>query len=324
MRFDLTDLRLFVAVTESGSISRGAALAHLALASASERISGMERALGTALLERGRRGVIPTAAGRTLLQHARLVTAQVEQMRGDLRAFSAGLKGAVRMLSNTAGLVEIVPAALRAFLAAHPAVDVDLEERTSAEIVLAVAEKRAEIGVFAATADSGPLQVRPLGLDRLIVLAATGHPLAARESVGFAELLDEPLVGLAAGALHDHLGMQAARYGRRLSWRVRLRSFEAIVRLVESGVGLAILPEAAAAPHLGDRLRAIRLTDPWADRRLLVCAADFDALPTHARALVAELEQHTGGRQNTYQERRRSRSIPATAKSPEAGSKIGS
>ena len=315
MRFDLTDLRLFVAVTESGSISRGAGLAHLALASASERISGMERALGTALLERGRRGVIPTAAGRTLLHHARLVTAQIEQMRGDLRAFSAGLKGEVRMLSNTAGLVDIVPAALRAFLAAHPAVDVDLEERTSAEIVLAVAEKRADIGVFAATADPGPLQTRPLGLDRLIVLAAAGHPLAVRQSVEFADLLDEPLVGLAAGALHDHLGVQAARYGRRLSWRVRLRSFEAIVRLVESGVGLAILPEAAAAPHVGDRLKAIRLTDPWADRRLLVCAADFDALPSHARALVAELEQHAGGSQPPHPQAPRRPSGPERTQS---------
>lgn len=294
MRFDLTDLRLFVAVAESGSISRGAELAHLALASASERISGMERVLGVALLERGRRGVTPTAAGRTLLQHARAVTAQIEQMRGDLRAFSAGLKGAVRLLSNTAGLVEIVPAALRAFLAAHPAVDVDLEERTSAEIVLAVAEGRAELGVFAGSADPGPLQTRPLGVDRLVAIASAAHPLAQRGSVAFADLLGEPFIGLATGALQDHLTAHAARHGRRLACRVRLRSFEAIARLVEAQIGVAILPEAAAVPHLGGGVVSIRLTDAWAHRRLMVCAADFGALTSHARALVAELERHTG------------------------------
>ncbi|MCP9627565.1 LysR family transcriptional regulator [Rhodopseudomonas palustris] len=296
MRFDLTDLRLFVAVAESGSISRGASLAHMALASASERISGMERMLGVPLLERGRRGVTPTAAGRTLLQHARAVTGQIEQMRGDLRAFSEGLRGAVRMLSNTAGLVEIVPAALRAFLAAHPAVDVDLEERTSAEIVLAVAEKRAEFGVFAGSSDPGPLQTRPLGTDRLVAIAAATHPLAGRGSIDFAELLDEALVGMASGALHDHLAAQAARYGRRLACRVRLRSFEAIARLVEAGVGLAILPEAAAAPHLGAGLATIRLSDSWAHRSLLICAVDFDRLTTHARTLVAELQRQAGVR----------------------------
>ncbi|MFC0240546.1 LysR family transcriptional regulator [Rhodopseudomonas telluris] len=294
MRFDLTDLRLFVAIVESGSISRGAGLAHMALASASERISGMEQALGVPLLERGRRGITPTAAGRTLLPHARAVTGQIEQMRGDLRAFSEGLRGAVRMLSNTAGLVEIVPAALRAFLAAHPAVDVDLEERTSAEIVLAVAEQRAEFGVFAGSSDPGPLQTRPLGTDRLVAIAAATHPLATRASIDFAELLDDAFVGLSSGALHDHLAAQAARYGRRLACRVRLRSFEGIVRLVEAGVGLAILPEAAVVPHLGSALVAIRLTDSWAHRDLLVCAIDFDRLTTHARTLVAELERQAG------------------------------
>ncbi|MCG6207528.1 LysR family transcriptional regulator [Rhodopseudomonas sp. HC1] len=311
MRFDLTDLRLFVAVAEAGSISRGAGIAHMALASASERISGMERMLGVPLLERGRRGVTPTGAGRTLLQHARAVTAQVEQMRGELRAFSEGLRGAVRMLSNTAGLVDIVPAALQTFLALHPAVDVDLEERTSAEIVLAVAEGRAEFGVVAGSSDPGPLQVRPLGTDRLVVIAAATHPLAPRASVDFAELLGEAFVGLSSGALHDHLAAQAARYGRRLASRVRLRSFEAIARLVEAGVGLAILPEAAAAPHLGNGLVAIRLNDAWASRRLLVCAIDFDALTTHARALVAELErQASAGEHSTPEVAARQRDVP--------------
>src|SRR5665647_88255 len=115
MRFDLIDLRLFVEIVQSGSISKGAEAAHMALASASARVNGMEAALGVALLERGRRGVIPTAAGRTLLHHARTVTGQVERMRGELRAFSSGLKSEIKMLSNTAALVELLPAALRVF-----------------------------------------------------------------------------------------------------------------------------------------------------------------------------------------------------------------
>jgi DNA-binding transcriptional LysR family regulator len=291
MRFDLTDLRLFIEIVEAGSISKGADAAHMALASASARVSGMEAALGVALLERGRRGVAPTAAGRTLLHHARAVTAQMERMRGDLRAFASGLKSEIRMLSNTAALVDLLPAALRVFLADHPDVDIDIEERTSADIVLAVAEGRAEFGVVAGSTDLGNLQTRALAVDRLTVIASRSHPLAKRDEVSFEELLDEPFVGLIAGALHEHLARNAARLGRRITYRVRLQSFGAVARLVEAGIGVGVLPLAAVERYRSPDLAVIRLSDEWANRRLLICAVDFDALSAHARLFVAELER---------------------------------
>lgn len=291
MRFDLIDLRLFVEIIQAGSISKGAEAAHMALASASARVCGMEAALGIALLRRGRRGVVPTAAGRTLLLHARAVTGQVERMRGDLRAFSAGLRGEIKLLTNTAALVEILPRALQAFLSAYPGVDVDIEERASADIVEAVAEGRADLGLVADTADLGRLQTRPLASDRLTAVAADTHPLAHRPAMGFAELLDEPFVGLSAGALHDHLAHHASRLGRRIAYRVRLRSFDAVARLVAAGIGVGVLPVAAVDRYRTPGLVAVRLADSWADRRLLVCAARFDDLPAHARVFVDALER---------------------------------
>jgi DNA-binding transcriptional LysR family regulator len=293
MRFDLVDLRLFDAIVQTGSISKGAEAVHMALASASARVSGMEAALGVPLLDRGRRGVTPTTAGRTLLLHARTITAQVEQMRGDLRSFSAGLRGEIRMLSNTAALVDLLPAALGVFLAAHPSVDIDIEERTSAEVVLAVADGQAEFGVIAASADTGPLEVRPLRIDRLTVIVSRSNPLSERREIGFAELLDEPFVGLSAGALHDHLALNAARLGRRINYRVRLRSFEAVAKLVEAGIGVGILPLAAVEHHLTPDLAAIRLTDAWADRRLVICTRAFSALSAHARSFIDEIERQS-------------------------------
>ena len=109
MRFDLTDLRLFLQVVETSSITLGAQQANLALASASARIRGMEDTLGTTLLERGSRGVKPTPAGRALAHHARIILQQLENMRGELREYAGGLKGHVQVLSNTAGLVEFRP-----------------------------------------------------------------------------------------------------------------------------------------------------------------------------------------------------------------------
>src|SRR5260370_15711869 len=120
MRFDLVDLRLFLHVAEAASITHGAAKANMALASASERIRGMEELLGVALLERGRRGVRPTPAGRTLLHHARVVTQQIERMRGELSGYAGGLKGYVRLLANTSALSEFLPEVLNGFLATFP------------------------------------------------------------------------------------------------------------------------------------------------------------------------------------------------------------
>ncbi|CAM5776155.1 LysR family transcriptional regulator [Labrys miyagiensis] len=295
MRFDLTDLRLFERTVHAGSISAGAEQMPMALASASARLSGMEAVLGTPLLIRSRRGVTPTAAGRALLRHAHAILGQVEQMRGDLGTFASGLWGEIRMLSNTAGLVERVPDALRCFLAAHPGVVVDIEERTSLEIIEAVAEGTAEIGVIAAMADTAGLEMRPLGIDRLVAIVAASNPLAARPQISFAELLDEPFVGLTAGALHDHLARNAARLGRRVLYRVRLRNFDAVAQLVEAGIGVGVLPLAAVIRYGSPGLAGLPLTDDWAHRRLMVCARSFEALPAHARLLVDALTRGDGG-----------------------------
>ena len=95
MRFDLVDLRLFLHIADAHSITHGARRANLALASASERIRGMEKMLGVALLVRDRRGVSLSSAGQCLLEHARLIVQQAERMRGDLACYARGLSGTV-------------------------------------------------------------------------------------------------------------------------------------------------------------------------------------------------------------------------------------
>jgi DNA-binding transcriptional LysR family regulator len=292
MRFDLTDLELFVNVADTGSITRGAARTHLALASASARVRGMEQALGGPLLERGRRGVRLTAAGSALAEHARIVLDRVERMHGDLSEFArGGLKARVRLLANTAAISEFLPETLRDFLAAHDNVDVDVREQLSREIVPAIAAGRAEIGIVADTVDLADLHALRFRDDRLVVVVAADHPLAARDRVGFAEILDEPLVGLGDGsALQEHLAEHAARLGGRPAYRVRLRSFDAICRMVEAGIGLGVVPESAARRcRRSMDIHELALTDPWAERQLMICVRALDELSTHARLLVDHL-----------------------------------
>src|SRR5215510_1420608 len=237
MRFDLTDLNLFRHVVEAGSITGGAARAHLALAAASTRIRNMEEALGAALLVRGRQGVTPTQAGRTLLQHARAMLRQAERLREDLGAYAGGLAGQVRLLSNTNALTEFLPEALSSFLAAHPQVSIDLEERLSDEIVGLIAEGVGDIGIVAATVDASTLETYPFRHDRFVLVVGRNHPLAGRRRIAFSEVLDHDIVGLdRASALQRFLADKAARAGRPLRLRVQLRSFDAVCRMVECNV----------------------------------------------------------------------------------------
>lgn len=293
MIFDLTDLSLFRHVVEAGSITHGAERAHLALAAASTRIRNMEKSLGAPLLLRNRQGVVPTPAGRTLLTHARTLLAQADRLREDLGSFTGGLAGQIRILSNTNALTEFLPEALSAFLAKHPQVSIDLEERLSDEIVGLVAEGVGDLGIVAGTVDTGRLETYPFRSDRFVLVVPNGHPLAARAGISFAEVLTHDFVGLdRASALQRFLAGKATRIGKPIRLRVQLRSFDAVCRMVEAGVGLGIVPETTA--RRAGRTMAIGivdLDDPWAARDLTLCIRSLKDLPPSARQLVDHLRQ---------------------------------
>jgi DNA-binding transcriptional LysR family regulator len=291
MRFDLTDLGLFRHVVEAGSITRGAARANLALGAASTRIRNMEEALGALLLTRGRQGVVPTQAGRTLLQHARTMLAQAERLREDLGAYAGGMAGQVRILSNTNALTEFLPETLSSFLAEHPHVSIDLEERLSDEIVGLIAEGSADIGIVAGTVDAGRLVTYPFRSDRFVLVVARNHPLARLNNISFAEVLDLDFVGLdRASALQRFLASKASRIGRPLRLRVQLRSFDAVCRLVERNVGVGIVPETTVRwAEKAMAINSVDLIDPWAQRELTICVRDLDALAPYARQLVEHM-----------------------------------
>lgn len=291
MRFDLVDLKLFCEVVDAGSITRGAERSALALAAASTRIRNMEETLGAPLLERSRQGVTPTPAGRTLLKHARTLLSQSARLREDLGAYAAGLSGEVRLLANTNALTEFLPEALSRFLAQHPHVSINLEERLSDEIVGLVAEGVGDIGIVAGTVDVGRLTTFPFRTDRFVVVTSADHELAKRRSVTFADVLGCDLVGLdRASSLQRFLSAKAVREGRPLRLRVQLRSFDAVCRLVECGVGVGIVPETTARRAAKTMsLGVVTLADDWALRDLTICVRALDELAPYARQLVESL-----------------------------------
>ena len=290
MRFDPVDLRLFLCVIDAGSITHGSAEAGLSLPAASERLRDMEAAAGVALLERGRRGVSSTQAGEALAHHARVILRQMEQMRSELGEHARSLRATIRLLANTVAIAEFLPGKLGPWLARHPTVDLDLKERQSIEIARAISGGLADLGILSSAADTGALQLRPFAIDRLVVVASRDHPLSTAQRVCFADILHHEFVGLAGGALQDHIDAQAAKVGAKLRTRIRLRTFEGVCRLVGENVGLGIVPETAARRcRRSMAIGSVRLIDAWATRRLSICFRAEEDLTLHARNLVAHL-----------------------------------
>lgn len=294
LRFDLTDLRLFLNVVEAGTLTAGAEASHLALASASARILAMEDSLGSALLVRQPRGVYPTPAGRALAKHAALMLQHAERMRGELAEYASGLKGHVRLLGNTVAMHEYLPDALGAFLVNEPQVNVSASEATGDEIVMALAEGTADVGVFSDEIKTYELETFAFRQHRLVMVTPLDHALALqsrRSSVSILEADAFDVIGLPEGsALQDRWEARAARRGVRLNYRVRVPSFDAQCRLIESGAGVALLPEATARRFAASmRLCVVPLSDAWLARQLMVAVRRLADLPAFTQRLVKHL-----------------------------------
>lgn len=290
-RLDLTSLQLFVAVCETGSIGRAAEREDMAASAVSKRLSDLEAILDTPLLYRHARGVDLTPAGETLLHHARAMFFGLDKMQGELSEYAQGVRGHVRVHANISAIVQFLPEDLAGFLADHPQVKLDLEERVSAEIVRAVAEGEADIGICHPQPHAAGLQSRAYRQDRLVLVVPEGHRFAGRDGIRFADTLDEDHVGLHGNsAIYLAMRRAAAQLGQGIRLRFRVTGLDAMCRMIDKGLGIGLVPDRAfeLLRHIG-RLRAVPLLDEWALRESQVLARDFAALPVTARLLVDHL-----------------------------------
>lgn len=291
MQFELSDLRLFVAVAELGSLTRAAQRQHLSLAATSARIKALETQAGLALFSRESRGLRLLPPGEAFLHHARLVLHQAEQLRSDLQAYRGGVQGHLRVFANTTAVTDILPALLPRFLQQHPRVNVELREQPNALIPRGVLDGRADLGIVAGQVDTLGLQSIHFSTDRLVLVTPRGHRFARRRSIDFAETLGEDAIGMQPGStLQDFLHQVTERLGGRQNLRIQLGSFDAMCRMIGSGVGIGVVPESAALRNRDAmRLALVQLRDGWSVRERYLLMRDLAALPQYARALVDAL-----------------------------------
>jgi DNA-binding transcriptional LysR family regulator len=288
---DLTSLRYFVAVCESGNISRAAEQENVVPSAISKRLAQLEQDLRVPLLERQRRGVAPTAAGESLLEHGRAILASASRVAQDMASFGSGLRGQVRLLATVSSIAESLPDDVAAFMKKHPGIQVDIEEDFSRNVVRRVKEGSASLGVLWDASNMEGLKTAPYRSDHLAVVVHPTHPLAGRKRCAFEDTLDHEHVGLeASSAVVVMMNRAAAIAGRRLIYRSQVSNFEAALRVVRANLGLSIIPREVAASYAQAMgLRVIPLSDAWARRRFAICYRDQQQLTKAAAMLLEDL-----------------------------------
>jgi DNA-binding transcriptional LysR family regulator len=286
--FDLVDLGLFINIAESGSVTRGAERSYLSVPSASTRVKNIEDRLGVQLFLRSSHGVTLTAAGQAFLYHSRIVLQQLDRLRSDLHEYSRGTKGYLRVSATTTSTTEFLPAVLNQYLTQHPDININLREQLSHDIVRAVENGTTDIGIVSDSTSTHELEARPYRQYRHTLATSHSHPLANHTSVSFEETLDFDYVGLVdSSAMHGFLLQTASRINRTLPIRIQVGSFETLCRMIESNIGVSVMPDMVARRHARTMaLRVIPLEDGWATRKLILCARNFKALPSFAIAFV--------------------------------------
>ena len=270
---DIDSLALFVRAAELRSLTKASEASHIGLAAASRRIALLEHCFKTTLFERSSRGVELTPAGASLLPYAKSLLVQINQMNAEMREHAHGSKGALRILANTSVMTEALPQDLARFAGAHPDVRLAVEERWSTEIVRSLLSAEGDLGIVVEGLRTDGLETFPYRTDRLAVIMPAGHPLAGREALKLKDVVEEDLIGLECGSsMMRLLTEQAAILEHTLHLRVQVRSFEAVCRMVEAGLGIGLLPF-QAAQLLGSAMGLVvrTLADEWAERRMLVC-----------------------------------------------------
>jgi DNA-binding transcriptional LysR family regulator len=291
LRFDLTTLKLFLAVVEERSMAKAAEREHITPPAISKRIGELEAALGVALFERLSTGLRPTPAGEALAAEARSVFHGLDRMQGRLSEYASGQRGLVTIFSNPSGLVASLPADLKAFMDAHPLVNVRLDEHHSDEVVRGVAEGDADIGIFAHHIGAEDLNIIAYRTVQLMLVTPKNHPLARKREVSFAEAIGHEFVALseesAVGALLLNI---ASAQGLKLKARLQVTGFEALTRMVHAGFGVGVIPQLGGDPYnRGMQLSFVPLTDSWAQYRLNICTRAPETLSRSVRLMLEQL-----------------------------------
>ena len=263
MRIDFLGLQAFLSIAERGSFQRAAAHLNLSQTAISHRIRKLEDELGLKLFVRTTREVTLTRSGIDLLPRARKAVADLEQSFDELKQQGAKRRERVDIACLPAFAVQYFPPILSKFHRLHPAVEVRIFETPSATIAELVQSGEAEFGLSVVQTNRWDLEVDAISSSPLTLACSAKHALAARRSIGWAELHSLPLIRVGAKtAIRPMIDDTLSAARLTLNWQYEVQHVETAVKLVAEGLGFAIVPRIDVALHRGRGLAGISLHAP--------------------------------------------------------------
>lgn len=301
MRYDLLSLEIFMVVAELGSVTNAAKRCHLATSAVSKRISELEERVGSPLFIRNARGMELTPAGQSLRHYGHQLADTLKRMDEELSEYGSGIKGHIRLHAITSALAQQLTLDVGSFLESYPQIKFDIEERTGVDVVRAVSDGKADLGIIAEQTSAMGLDVAPYRSDELVLAVADAHPLAAKGSISFAEALNYEFIGPHIdSSVHLLLSEQALKAGAAVRQRIRASSFECMCRMASINLGICLIPRDVLRTYIKQfRLTAIALEEPWANRNLFIVSRNFDAMTPTARAFVGHLSPRRSPNENS-------------------------
>jgi len=280
MRLDLFDLQLFLNIVETGSLTRGAEYSSISLQAASERIKKLEQHYQVNLFIRHSGGVKLTFAGQVFAEHAQAILQQGQQLSRAMAVFSEGQHSNISLWCNSSAQSEYLPLLLPKYLVNNPNIQIDLKEAESNDIIAALTNGTAKLGLISSFFAASQLQTQEFSDDPLVLICPEQHDLSSGKALKLGDCLNYPFVGLMQyHSLQQSIEAQARLLHCEIQYRLRLPNFAAIAQVVANGVGIAIMPQ-RAAQRLAKlyAFKQIQLTGDWANRKLLLAAKNFDEL----------------------------------------------
>ena len=263
--FSFRELEIFCKVVDLGSFSKAAEAVFLAQASVSERIASLEKKVGTRLLDRMGRKVIPTAAGELLHKHATLFLEMKETAQLEMEKFLGLEQGEISMGGSTIPGEYILPALISSFNKKYPYLSVKLKISDSSDIEKRVLEGQLELGVIGSKSTHPNILSQQLWADKLVLAVPVDHPFARRKSVSLKELRETPFILREEGSgtlkiLEAYLSDCGKDGTNAFQVSARFGSSTAVKEGIKSGLGLSILSARAIETELkAGLLKALKI-----------------------------------------------------------------
>lgn len=290
MDLTLQQLRLVLAVHDAGSFTLAGEQLHLAQSSMSRTVREVERKLGITLFERTTRNLVTTPEGSEFCRVARRMVEAFDAGINHFEGFLAGSRGRVRIAALPSLAAILLPPVVSAYRAAHPEVELSIEDDMSDEVLRRVRTGAVDLAVTVVPEPLPDLQVRPIAADRFCCVFPPSHPFAERRRLDWADLAGQPHVAFEpSSSIRQHAERAFATARVRPDVVLESRNITTVAGLVAAGLGVAVMPGLVLPLVQFAGLEHRALGDPEISRRIAVVRDPNRPLAAASEAFMAAI-----------------------------------